>query len=326
MGQLLKLQDYISRYEQDIFTYPSRFVRLKTNQWKRTKENWENEGLDASNLTFSPSPDNWGEEDAKAKPSFLDKLSGMFRSNQKAIAEPAAETIAAETPQDTMEFTASFTHKPATEDALKQQFLDQLYRFQLKWASSTLAEKSYSSSKYFFEEKLKFFLQRFPDTFLVLYKPIFLLKKAPVEAEVILLTPTDTWCITFIEEEDSAVFVGSNGRFWLKRSQQEEKKVLNPLLSLNRTERIVRNIYKMYEIELPVHKLVISRNGYIDYPNAPFGIQFAESRNFEQWFQNMRNLKSPLKHMQLKGAQALLHYCQTSSTRRMEWKDPEEAE
>ena len=29
MGQLIKLQDYVSRYEQNIFHYPSRFVLLK---------------------------------------------------------------------------------------------------------------------------------------------------------------------------------------------------------------------------------------------------------------------------------------------------------
>lgn len=323
MGQLIKLEDYISRYEQDMFAYPSRFVRLKKQQWERTKENWENEGIDASNLSFSPEP-NWMEEDTKPKSSLFGKLSGMFRNNQKE--EDVQEEIVVESTPDPLEFTASFKSKPATEDDLKVQFLDQLYRFQLKWASSTLGEKSMLSSKYYYEEKLKFFLQRFPDTFLLLYKPIFLLKKAPVEVEVILLTPTDTWCITFIEEEDSAVYLGSNDRFWTKKSANGEKKILNPLLSLNRTERIVRNIYKMYEIELPIHKLIISRNGYIDFPNAPYGIAFAEGRNFNEWFQSMRTLKSPLKHMQLKAAQALVQYCQTSSIRRMEWEEPEEAE
>ncbi|KHF29248.1 hypothetical protein LR68_02036 [Anoxybacillus sp. BCO1] len=29
MGQLIKLQDYISRYELDIYHYPSEFIRLK---------------------------------------------------------------------------------------------------------------------------------------------------------------------------------------------------------------------------------------------------------------------------------------------------------
>lgn len=108
--------------------------------------------------------------------------------------------------------------------------------------------------------------------------------------------------------------------------QNGGKKVLNPLLALNRTGRIVRNIFKMYEIELPIHKLIISRNGYIDYPSAPFDTEFVEARNFKQWFASMRAQKSPLKHAQLKGAKVLLQYCLTQSIRRPEWENHEENE
>lgn len=326
MGQLIKLQDYISRYEQDIFSYPSRFVRLKRQQWERTKINWENEGLDTSNLYFPQSVLNEEAEQDHDRTHLLKKLTDLFKPHQKELFDDNSQENSLLTKEDPMEFAASFTFKPDTIEDLKQQFLDQLYRFQLKWASSTILEKSDFHSKYYFEEKLKFFLQRFPDTFLVLYKPIFLLKKAPIEAEVILLTPTDVWCITFVEAEDSAVFVGSSERFWLKRTQKGDRKVLNPLLSLNRTQKIIRNIFKMHEIDLPIHKLIMSRNGYIDYPSPPFDVQFAETRNFEQWFQSIRALKAPLKHIQLKGAQVLLQYCQTVCIRRLEWEEPEEKE
>lgn len=322
MGQLIKLQDYISRYEQDIYTYPSRFVRLKRQQWNRTRTNWENEGLDAANLFFSQD-DLLSEEEPGEKKPLLKKLTAFLKHNQEENLNEELETPFL-SPEDSSEFTASFSHKPDTIEELKHQFLDQLYRFQLKWASSTVAEKSFFHTKYYFEEKLKFFLQRFPDNFLVLYKPIFLLKKAPIEAEIILLTPIDVWCITFVEQEDSAVFVGSSGRFWIKRRKKDEKKVLSPMLSLNRTGRIVRNIFKMHEIDLPIHKLIISRNGYIDYPAPPYDVQFAEKRNFPQWFQMMRTLKSPIKHSQLKGAQVLLQYCQTECIRRLEWEVPDE--
>ena len=42
MGQLIKLQDYVSRYEQNIFHYPSRFVLLKKQQWEKLRNLWEN--------------------------------------------------------------------------------------------------------------------------------------------------------------------------------------------------------------------------------------------------------------------------------------------
>ena len=37
MAQLIKLQDYVSRYEQDIYRYPSQFIKLKNQQWDKLK-------------------------------------------------------------------------------------------------------------------------------------------------------------------------------------------------------------------------------------------------------------------------------------------------
>lgn len=324
MGQLIKLEDYISRYEQNIFSYPSRFVRLKVQQWERTKENWEREGLDASNLTFHTPPANWMID--QEKQPFIEKLKEMFGSNKlevevdDLIIEEEKDENFETNDSSSLEFSASFSTRPSNIDQLKQQFLDQLFKFQMKWASSTLTEKSFLNQSYYYEEKLKFFLQRFPDTYLLLYKPVFLLKKAPIETEIILFSPTEVMCISFLEAEDLSVYSGSNERFWVKRNNKEEKKILNPLLALNRTEKIVKNIFQIHEIDLPIHKLIISRNGYIDYPSSPFDVQLVEKRNFDQWFQTMRSLRSPLKHIQLRAAQSLLQYCQTSSVRRIEWE------
>mgnify|MGYP005609875703 CR=1 FL=1 len=38
MGQLIKLQDYVSRYEQDIYHYPTQYVYLKKQQWEKVNE------------------------------------------------------------------------------------------------------------------------------------------------------------------------------------------------------------------------------------------------------------------------------------------------
>ena len=41
MAQLVKLQDYISRYQIDLARYPTQFIRLKKNQWERVKYQWQ---------------------------------------------------------------------------------------------------------------------------------------------------------------------------------------------------------------------------------------------------------------------------------------------
>ncbi|KON86690.1 hypothetical protein AF332_07710 [Sporosarcina globispora] len=324
MGQLIKLQDYVSRYQQDIFVYPSRFVRLKKQQWEKWHKAWEtNEAFNPeSGLQYTASTAEWPEEEKKP---LIGKIKGLLKREKNVeLEENDGAGNEEKKEEDVLEFKASFAVRPETIENLKHQFLDQLYRFQLKWATSTLTEKSFPDKYYFYDEKLKYFLQRYPDTYLVMYNPIFLLKKAPVETETLVISPTEVWCISFLEEEDSAVFSGSKDRFWTKKGKDKERKVLNPLLALNRTEKIVRKIFEIHSIELPIKKAVLSRNGYIDYPAAPADVQLIEKRTYDQWFQTMRSQRSPLKHAQLKGAQALLQYCQTASVKRLEWENRNE--
>ena len=320
MAQLIKLQDYVSRYAQDIYLYPSRYVRLKKQQWEGLKEKWENAPNQSEEISNDELVD--------------DHPNNIFQKIKSIIRQP--DTLPIEHSQDEpytkdvdqenlVDYKAiALTGNIKTIDELKQHFLDQLLPFQLKWASSTLTEKSYIDKEFSSDRTLRFLLQRFPDTFLILYKPIFLLKKAPVEAELILITPASAICISFLEAEEDAVFVGSKERFWIKKTKYKQLKILNPLLGLNRTEKIVKTLFNMYGVELPVKKLLISRNGFIDYPLQPYGLEFVGKRNFEEWFKALRGMRSPLKHMQLKAAQVLLQYCQTTSFRRVEWEKPPE--
>lgn len=317
MAQLIKLQDYVSRYAQDIYLYPSRYVRLKKKQWEGLKKKWE-EGPDQA-------------VDSISENSLDDQSNNLFQKLKSMVRQPDSSLEVNDAriqfqnsdDQEIMmdDRTMDALSKIHTIDGLKQHFLDQLLPFQFKWASSTLTERSFVEKEYTHDQTLKFLLQRFPDTFLILYKPIFLLKKAPVEAELILITPAAAMCISFIEEEENAVFVGSKDRFWVKKTKNSQKKVLNPLIALGRTEKIVKTLFDMHGVDLPVQKLLLSRNGFIDYPLQPYGVEFIEKRNFEDWFMALRGMKSPLKHMQLKAAQVLLQFCQTTSVRRLEWEN-----
>jgi hypothetical protein len=316
MAQLIKIQDYVSRYEQDIYRYPPQFIKLKKQQWDKVKAAYLAGELEQ---LFNQSDENQRmnllhEEEKK---TFFHKVKGMFRRTKD-------DEVEAESTAPTKENNIFSLHIPtatASLDELKHTFLNQLLRFQMKWGSSTIHEKSFIDSSFFLDEKLRFFLQRFPDTFLVMYKPVFRLKKAPVEVDVIVLTPTDAWCITFLEAEEDAAFVGSSERFWLRRHHKHlDKKVLNPFLAVNRMEKIVSQLFDLYEVTLPIKKVVLTRNGYIDYPLAPYDIELLDKRSFPSWFEKIRKVSAPLKHQQLKGAQALLDYCQTTSTKRIEWE------
>ena len=93
----------------------------------------------------------------------------------------------------------------------------------MKWATSTLMEKSFIDKKYYYDERLKYFLQRFPDTYLVLYQPFFKLKKATIEVETILISPTEVWCISFVEEDDLLFLLGKMKNSGVCESTEREK-------------------------------------------------------------------------------------------------------
>lgn len=316
MAQLIKLQDYVSRYEQDIYRYPSQFIKLKKQQWDKLKAAYlagELEQLYGQSYEDQLVQAEYEEE----KQSLFQKVKGIFRKKQE---EEIWEEVEIPKKEENI-FSLHIPSNTASLEELKHTFLNQLLHFQMKWGSSTVHEKSFVDDTFFLDEKLRFFLQRFPDTFLLMYKPVFRLKNAPVEVDVILISPMEAWCITFLEAEEDAVFIGSGEKFWVRRHHKNPaKKVLNPFLAVNRMGSIVKQLFDLYDVSLPIKKVVLSRNGYIDYPRAQYDIELLDKRKFPEWFEKMRKVSTPLKHQQLKGAQALLDYCQTTSTRRIEWE------
>jgi hypothetical protein len=320
VGQLIKLQDYISRYELDIYRYPSEFIRLKKLQWEKVKYAWENEMLDAFYASEQQAQDSW--EWLEEKRSFFSTVKNWFRRSsqgEERVTEKINQVGNEEDP-----FSFSITTEPNTLDDLKALFLEKVFRLQIRWASSTLRDESMIDQKFYYDENLKYFLQRFPDTYLCLYKPIFRLKNAPVELEIILLSPVATWCITFAEGEEDNIVIGSHERFWTELTNGQERKMLNPLIALNRMEKIVHAIYQLHEVELPIKKVILNRQGYLDYRYAPQDIELIDKRNYEVWFSSLRNVTSPLKHVQLKAASALLNYCHSQYCERLEWQEIDE--
>jgi hypothetical protein len=323
MAQLIKLQDYTSRYQVDLTRYPTQFIRLKKGQWERVKKDWEQ----GENIPT------WEHmEEAEQKTSRFAVLKKFFPKRfQKE--EPETEDI--ETIETTNELTdevyipdeetalhfeANILYQPKTLPELKKMYIDQFFHFQMKWASSTLREKSYVDPKFLRDTLLRAMLQTLPDNYLILYYPIIKLKKAPVELDIIIMTPTECICITVIENEDQAVYIGNGDRFWIKKVGTEDKKVLNPMIQLDRMETILKQIFVISNVDMPIRKVLLSRNGYIDYPGSVYNVQFVDKRKFPEWMETIRKSYSPMKHMQIRAAQAILNYVQTTSFNRDIWK------
>lgn len=317
MAQLVKLLDYISRYENDLTRYPTQFIRLKRHQWDRMKIQWESDSSHSM----------WEDDTVNVEPVEEGRFASLRRLFNLRKGETENEEVSAEVMEDRdhFGFIPNMNHKPGSIEQLRALYLDQLYHFQIKWASSTLMDKSRVHPEFYRDSLLRSFTQQLPDSFLVFYRPIITLQKATVELDVIIITPVECMCITVLEDEDLAAFIGSADRFWTKMSGDKESKVLNPLLSLNRMEKIISRLFNEKDISFPVKKYLISRNGYIDYPTSAFDIEIVDRRIYADWFSKMRNVPTPLKFTQFQAAQAILDVGQSTAISRMFEDNEEEA-
>lgn len=296
MAQLIKLQNYITRYEWDIYRYPSQFIRYKQDNWKKLLNLWNNPEL-LSTLSDI--------EEEQKKPSKWN----LFQRKKE---------------QEEVEATKHDVMLPNTEEELKHYFLNQLIPFQFKWATSTISNVSFVAPKYYKDELLHYFLKRFPDTYFVMYYPVFEIRKAPVEGEIILISPLGIEIIYVLEENQNTMITASDDRSWVLENGVKSKKQLSPIFALKRTEKIVKGILDKYDISFPVHKVVLSRTNIINFLKEPYHTRIIGKHEYDQWFQQKRSLNSPLKSVQLKAAEALLKHCQSSYVKRPEWLDEDE--
>lgn len=315
MAQLIKLQDFISRYETDIYRYPSQFIRLKKERWDKINASLDDNQPQISNSTFFEGfenfDENWLETEKK----------GLFGTIKRWLKKPNTSIEEGnEVEMPLYESNQLSSARRKTKEEIKQEFLNELFHFQINWASSTIRDYSIVDKSFYNDEILKYFLQHFPDNYLLLYKPTLLVKKAPIELEIILISPVTTFCITIIESIGMSVFKTDRGNYWTELIRDQEIKRINPLLSLNRAEGLIKGYYKHYEVEMPVQKIVLSRTGYIEGEYEPSNTLFIDKRNYSEWYTRLRKLSSPIKFVQLKGAQVLLRHSQSTYVRRYEWE------
>jgi len=326
MAQLVKLQDYISRYQIDLARYPTQFVRLKQSQWERVKRQWEL-GEEISEWQHN---DGDSENDSFEEKERFSLFKKIFAGRQREELEDIEEVeITNELVSDedsipeeetTLTFEPKIVYAPQSIHELKRMFIDQFFHFQMKWASSTLREKSYVDPRFMRDPLLRNLLQKLPDNYLLFYYPILQIRKAPIELDVVLMSPTECICITVLEAENQAVYVGGSERFWIKKVGTKDSKVLNPMISLNRMESVLTQLFKQDNINMPIRKVILSQNGYFDYPGSPYGIQFVDRRNYGEWMEHLRKVSSPMKHMQIRASQTILSNVQTTSFNRDIWQ------
>jgi len=296
MAQLIKLKDYISRYEWNAFRYPGQYIRLKQEKWHKLYNLWltEREMIDRDDQS-----------------QLVDSNNNLFSKMKSFFKKEAIE-------EENMQVDLQL---PETEQQLRQYFLDQLYPFQLKWATSTISEVSFMDESFNNDATLIYFLQRFPDIYLMMYQPVFNIQNAPIDGEIIMISPLNIEVIYLLEDHPETVFMASDERTWTVEQTYEQRQILSPVIALRRTEKIVKSILNKKGVSLSISKTILSRSNDIIFSSEPYQTTIIGKRQYDDWFAEKRRLSSPLKNSQLRAADALLKYCLTTSVRRPEWED-----
>src|SRR5690625_7321034 len=121
MAQLIKMFDYISRYEVNPFHYPTQFIQLKRENWRKLNEVWESQ-MQSMDYQLEASSNN--KSDNKHWFNFFSKNKADVEVDEIVSSKP-----------DLL---------PQTETALRYYFLDELFNFQIKWATSTISQVSFT--------------------------------------------------------------------------------------------------------------------------------------------------------------------------------------
>ena len=302
MAQLIKLFDYISRYETNIYQYPSQYIRLKRENWKTMHQMWNQGSLNKQVEA----------EDPENESSGWKRLFSRKRNYASELPEEATAKESEKLPESLTE--------------LKQYFLDGLLPFQLKWASTTLLHKSFVDKLYYQDARLKYFLQRFPDTYLLMYEAVVEMKKAKMDAETIMVGPLGIEIIHYLDIPDADAVIPSDHNNWYVQRGKVQEKLLSPMIALNRTETFVKSVLSKYGIDFPYQKVVLAPKLTFQEAQVPFHTTYIDQTLYSQWLYDKRNTASPLKHSQLKAAEVLLQHSRSHSIKRPEWDQEADAE
>ncbi|WP_082233552.1 hypothetical protein [Halobacillus massiliensis] len=207
-----------------------------------------------------------------------------------------------------------------SEGELKQHFLNELLSFQLKWASSTLQATSFYDPCVEGNEHLKLLLQRIPDHYLVLFKPVAILNDVPLQVEILILGPHEIELITFIDEKKHTIVYPTKENYWKIDTVGQRRSMVSPLVMLKRTETYLRSVLNSYNLNYSYKKIVLGPNHRIQKGYHPYSTDYIDVNTFEEWLHSKRKLSLPLKHQQLKVAEKLLYHTKTNAVNRMEWE------
>lgn len=304
MAQLIKMKDYASRYEQHFLQQNAEFLSAKQAYWQRMKTDWM-----IANKSVPKAPEDEPLEKNSRMGKAVNRLKWWKHEEEEEV--------------EINESDAYLFFKGKTLEELKDIFYDNWFLIQLEWASSTISEISMMDPKLKYDYRLRTLLRELPDTYFVMYYPVFHTKQTTMEGAITIVGPVGIDVIHILEGTMYSVFEPADSRFWKEYVNQKQHTFVSPVLALKRTMNVVEAVLKQAGTTFPVQATVVSPASIIDNREILYA-RTADKREYKRWMEKRITNSSPVKNRQLFSAEALMEQTATVSVLRSEIYAPGE--
>jgi hypothetical protein len=290
MAHLVKIHDYVSRYEKNLYHYQSQFIRLKKKRREEKLAAEDHEHFIEEETAVKQLPE-------QNKKRLFNRWFNKPKQKQNLIEEEKKEP--------------SFPlYKVKTAREKMEEYREELFSFQLKWASSTVNELSELDPSILDHKLLRYLAEEVPDNYFVFYKPVIHYISAPVELEIIVVGPADVWLTVWLDQE--GIWKEESKRFW-QNSELAGKRYISPHIAMQRMEQAVSQLMLPFAGQLSLKKAVIAKDAFIDEDDDWRRTMYIDKRLFPGWLESIKREPAPVKSQQLKFVSELLSHCVTNS-------------
>lgn len=137
-----------------------------------------------------------------------------------------------------------------------------------------------------------------------MYRPVVEWNGAMVELSHIIVGPSHIYLVEWLEG-DRSIYHVSKQKTWIHQPLKgENKRVVNPLIALTRTEEIVRQFLPSYDGV--IQKVALAPNGYFDHVPETRATQFISRSDYDQWMKQVNARASIVKAQQIRDVATLL--------------------
>ncbi|RYL94549.1 nuclease-related domain-containing protein [Sporolactobacillus sp. THM19-2] len=201
----------------------------------------------------------------------------------------------------------------------KDLFEEWIYDMQTEWATRTAVEQSRFPEAWASQSWVKRLLTEVNDLSFFMFRPVLKAGEATIQLDSLLLTADAVWCLTALEGERGSVFQGISRRKWREIRSDDVRELLNPLIALKRTRRIVSGYLGKFGLSVPVLAAVYVPNGFIEFVQEESGLSLVDLRNESAWLRLISRHSMMMKRDQIAATEALLSGCVTVASDR--WRD-----